>query len=105
MEAIEKLGVRVSNPEQDITLDGKTFADLVLFEYLRTENLRRCTAAIARGMIPDGESERLAELQVQLQVQLRAMVSASSAVLQEHLRIAHAQGLRFEIVPTPGELH
>lgn len=101
MEAIEKLGVRVSNPEQDITLDGKTFADLVLFEYLRTENLRRCTAALALETIPDGESERLAELQVQLQ----AMVNASSGVLQEHLRIAHAQGLRFEIVPTTGELH
>ncbi|MEW6590665.1 MAG: hypothetical protein AB1418_06475 [Pseudomonadota bacterium] len=100
MEAIEKLGVRVSNPEQAITLEGKSFADLVLFEYLRTENLKRCAAALALEL-PDGESERLAELQVQLQ----AMVNASSGVLQEYLRIAGAQGLRFEIVPAPSELH
>lgn len=100
MEAIEKLGVRVSNPEQSISLDGKSFADLVLFEHLRTENLRRCVAALGT-LNPDGGEEVLAEVAVQLQV----MANASAGMLGEHLRVAHAQGLRFETVPTPGELH
>ncbi len=100
MEAIEKLGVRVSNPEQAITLEGKSFADLVLFEHLRTENLRRCLVALA-ALNQDGGDELLAEVAIQLQ----AMANASAGVLGEHLRIAQAQGLRFEIVPTLGELH
>ena len=98
--SIEKFSVRIANPEQSITLDGKSFADLVLFEHLRTENLRRCVAALNLGN-PDGHSELLTEVQAQLQ----GMANASAGVLQEHLRIAREQGLRFEIVPAPGELH
>lgn len=100
MEAIEKLGVRVSSPAQRITLDGKSFGDLVLFEHLRTENLRRCVAALNLVGL-NGENEALAEVRAQLQ----GMVNASAGVLQEHLRIAREQGLRFEIVPAAAELH
>lgn len=98
--SIEKFGVRVANHEQSITLDGKAFANLVLFEHLRTENLRQCVAALNRAS-PHGENELLAEVQAHIQ----AMLNASSGMLQAHLGVAHAQGLRFEIVPTPGELH
>lgn len=98
--SIESLGVRVTNPEQNITIEGASYADLVLFEHLRTENLRRCVAAL-NLVSPYGENETLAEVRAQLQ----GMVNASAGVLQEHLRIAREQGLRFEIVPSPGELH
>lgn len=96
--SIESLGVRVANPEQNITLAGVSYADLVLFEHLRAENLRRCVAALN---LVNGENETLAEVRAQLQ----GMLNASAGVLAEHLRIALEQGLRFEIVPTPGELH
>lgn len=96
--SIESLGVRVSNPEQNITLAGASYADLVLFEHLRTENLRRCIAALN---LVNGEDETLTEVRVQLQ----GMLNASAGVLAEQLRIAREQGLRFEIVPTPGDLH
>lgn len=98
--SIESLGVRVTNPEQNITLEGASYADLVLFEHLRTENLRRCVAALNLSGLY-GENEALAEVRAQLQ----GMANASAGVLQEHLRIAREQGLRFEIVPSPGELH
>lgn len=97
---IEKLGVRVANPEQTVSLSGASYADLVLFEHLRTENLRRCVAALNMES-HDGKGELLEEVRAQLQ----GMANASAGVLQEHLRIAREQGLRFEIVPTPGELH
>jgi len=98
MQAIEKLGVRVSNPDQSITIEGMSFAELVLFEHLRAENLRRCVAVLALGndvqTSAEPESERMAELQIQLQ----AMANASAGTLQELLRIARAQGLRFEVI-------
>lgn len=97
---IEKLGVRVANPEQNINLEGTSFAELVLFEHLRVENLQRCVAALGK-LNHDGGDEPLAEIAAQLQ----AMANASAGVRQEHLRVAHAQGLRFEIAPSPGELH
>jgi hypothetical protein len=97
---IEKMGVRVSNPDQNINLEGASFAELVLFEHLRTENLRRCVAALGT-LNHDGGDELLAEIAAQLQ----AMANASAGVRQEHMRVAHAQGLRFEIVPARGELH
>lgn len=98
--SINKLGVQVTNPEQNIVLTGASYADLVLFEYLRTENLRRCVAAL-NLMGPHAENETLVEVRAQLQV----MVNASSGVLQEHLRLAREQGLRFEIAPTPCDIH
>lgn len=98
--AIEKLGVRISDHAKNITIDGKSYADLVLFEYLRTENLRRCLAAL-NLVGPHGENETLVEVQAQLQV----MAKASSGVLQEHLRLAREQGLRFEIAPTACDIH
>lgn len=98
--SIESLGVRVTNPEQNITIEGSSYADLVLFEHLHTENLRRCVAAL-NLVSPYGENETLEEVRAQLQ----GMVNASAGVLHEHLRIAREQGLRFEIVPSPGELH
>lgn len=98
--SIESLGVRVTNPEQNINLEGKTYADLILFEHLRVENLRRCVAALGT-LNNDGGDELLAEIAAQLQ----AMANASAGVRQEHLRVARAQGLRFEIVPAAGDLH
>lgn len=93
MEAIEKLGVRVSNPEQSITIEGGAFADLVLYQHLSAENLRRCLAALNLANL-GGENELLAEVQTQL----LAMTSSSSGVLHELLRVAREQGLRFEII-------
>lgn len=98
--AVEKMGVRISDPTKAVTIEGPSFGELVLFEHLRTENLRRCVAALG-ALNPDGGNEHLAEIAAQLQ----AMAIASAGVLQEQLRTARAQGLRFEIVPTPGELH
>lgn len=97
---IETLGVRVSNPEQHINLEGKSFADLILFQHMHAANLQRCVAALSAGN-PHGDNELLAEVQAQMQ----AMVNASSGVLQEYLRVAREQGLRFEIVPALGDLH
>lgn len=97
--AIEKLGIRLEN-EANITLAGASFAEIILFEHLRVENLRRCVAALGVAN-PNGGDELLTEIAVQLQ----AMQNASAGVRQEHLRVAHAQGLRFEIVPTADELH
>ena len=96
----ENLGVRVANPEQHINLEGKSFADIILFEHLRTTNLQRCVVALRVGN-PHGDNELLAELQVQMQ----AMANASTGVLNEYLRVAREQGLRFEIVPELGDLH
>lgn len=97
---IERMNVRVSNPEQSINIEGTSYAELILFEHLRTANLQRCVAALG-VQNPHGEDELLAEVAAQLQ----AMVNASAGVLQECLRVAQAQGLRFEIVPSPGDLH
>lgn len=98
--SIESLGVRVTNPEQSINIEGPSYAELVLFEHLRTANLRRCVAALG-VQNPHGEVELLTEIAAQLQ----AMANASEGVLQEHLRVARAQGLRFEIMPNAGDLH
>lgn len=97
---IESLGVRVINSEQNITLEGKTYADLILFEHLRVENLRRCVAALGVA-----NPHAVNELLIEVQTQLQAMQNASAGVLHEHLCAARAQGLRFEIVPQPDELH
>ncbi|MFZ5483732.1 MAG: hypothetical protein ACOZB0_05815 [Pseudomonadota bacterium] len=91
-ERLEQLGVRVSNPDLMIGIDGQSFADLVLYHYLHAENLRRCLAVLAQESTLD-TSEPLSELQAQLQ----ALANGSSGVLSEHLRIAREQGLRFEI--------
>jgi|GEM_PF-4847202 len=93
MNQTEKLGVKVQNPELRIVIEGGAFADLVLLEYLRAENLRRCVAAVG-GENQDGANELLSEVQIQLQ----AMAQSSAGVLQECLRVARAQGLVFEIV-------
>lgn len=98
--SINTLGVQITNPEQNIVLPGTAFADLVRFEFLRTKNLQRCLAAL-NLVGPHGENEALVEVQVQLQV----MMNASSGVLQEHLRLAREQGLRFEIAPTACDIH
>ena len=97
---VEKLGVRISDPTKTITVEGTSFGELVLLEHLRTENLRRCVVAI-NLVNQDSSNELLAEVTAQLQ----AMVGASSYTVQELLRMAREQGLRFEIVPTPGEVH
>ncbi len=97
---IEKLGVRVANPETNIVLEGTSFAELILFEHLRAENLLRCVAAIALAN-PNGSDELLAETQVQLQV----MADATGGRLHELGRVAREQGLRFEIAPASSDLH
>jgi hypothetical protein len=98
--SIEKLGVRVANPETTITLEGTSYAELVLFEHLRAENLLRCILAL-NVAAPHGEDELLVEVQTQLQ----GMANASAGVLQDLLRVAREQGLRFEIAPKAGDLH
>lgn len=92
---IENIGVRVTNPEQRISLDGKAFFNIIRFEHLRAANLQRCVDALRAGN-PHG-SEQLAEIE--------AMVNASAGMLKEHMRVAIEQGLRFEIVPSLGDLH
>lgn len=98
--SIEKLGIRVANPEKTIVLEGTSFAELVLFEHLRAGNLLRCILAL-NVAAPHGEDELLAEIQTQLQ----GMANASAGVLQDLLRVANEQGLRFEIAPKSGDLH
>ena len=97
---VEKLGVRISGGAKTITIEGPSFGDLVLLEHLRTENLQRCVAALQQAS-PQGADDLVDEVQAQL----LAMAGASSSTLQELLRVAYEQGLRFEIVPTPGEVH
>lgn len=99
-EILKSPVVRVSNPEQNITLTGASYADLILFEYLRAENMRRCVAAL-NLVSPHGENELLTAVQAQMQ----AMLNASAGVLSQYLRVAQLQGLHFEIVPQPGDLH
>lgn len=97
--SIKKLGIRLAN-EANITLPGAAFAELIAFEHMRVENLRRCIASLTAAN-PGGADERLTEIAVHLQV----MENASDGVRREHLRVARAQGLRFDIVPAAGEVH
>ena len=94
------MGVRISDPAKTISIEGPSFGELLLLEHLRTLNLQRCAAALQQAD-PHGADELVSEVQVQL----LAMAGATSETLRELLRVAYEQGLRFEIVPTPGEVH
>lgn len=100
MSATEQLGVRVSTPGQNINLEGQSFGDLLAFEHMRVENLRRCVAALGQAHQSDGN-----ELVGEVMVQLQAMLLASTSLVGELLRVSREQGLRFEPMPSPGDVH
>lgn len=100
MSATEQLGVRVSTPGKNINLEGQSFGDLLAFEHMRVENLRRCVAALNQAHQGDGN-----ELVGEVMVQLQAMLIASTSLVSELLRVSREQGLRFEPVPSPGDVH
>lgn len=90
---INVFGVRVSNPDCLIVINGESYAEMIFYQHLHTENLKRfvsCLYAANR----DGSNELMAALQVNAQ----AMLNASLSVVMEQIRIANLQGLRFELV-------
>lgn len=95
-----EIGVSVANPDQSIQITGQTFADSVLWLHVHNQNLIQVLEEL-RQENPHGENERLATVQSALQ----GLTNATKGVLDEHLRVAREQGLRFEIVPKPGDLH
>ncbi|MEW6415966.1 MAG: hypothetical protein AB1482_12000 [Pseudomonadota bacterium] len=93
----EKLGVRVANPEQTVILVAGSFAELLAFEHVRAENLKRCAAALA---LEPGN-----EIASEVAAQLQAMGNSTEGVLRELLRIAREQGVYFDTLPRAGEVH
>ncbi len=99
--AIEKLGVQLANPNCVVQIDGQSFADLICYQHLHTENLRGAVAALNQAN-PDGSNEQLAGVQISLQ----ALVNISADALHDYLRLARAQGLRFELsLPSKPHAH
>lgn len=90
---IENFGVQVANPEQNIVIEGQSFAELICYQHLHTENLKRLVAVL-QGFNPDSADELLAAVQINLQ----GLTNASAGMLADCLRLAMAQGLRFELV-------
>lgn len=90
---IEKFGVRASNPDCLIEIDGQSFAELICYQNLHTENLRSAVAALNLAN-PGGLDECLSGIQTSLQ----ALTNTSAGALGDYLRVAQAQGLRFELV-------
>ncbi len=100
MMTIEKFGVRVRNPDCLIEIDGQSFAELICYQHLHTENLKH-VVAVLNGANPDGCNELLSDVQTNVQ----ALANTSTDALRDYLRLAQAQGLRFEISPSnPGGL-
>jgi len=56
MMTIEKFGVRVSNPDCLIEIDGQSFAELICYQHLHTENLKH-VVAVLNDANPDGCNE------------------------------------------------
>lgn len=98
--AIEKLGVQLANPDCVIQIDGESFADLICYQHLHTENLKQTVAALNQAS-NGGRDERLAAIQINVQ----ALANTSGEALQDYLRIARAQGLRFETIGTKSGGH
>lgn len=98
---IERFGVRVINPEHMVVVDGQSFAELICYQHLHTENLRGAVAALNQAN-PDGSNEQLAGVQISLQ----ALANTSADALHDYLRLARAQGLRFELsLPSTPHAH
>lgn len=97
---IERFGLRVSNPDKPVQIDGQSFAELILYQHLHSENLRRVVAMLNQ-LNKDGVNEQIADIQINLQALLNTSVDA----LHDYLRIAQAQGLHFETAPTSGGVH
>ena len=89
---IERFGVRVMNPEHEITIEGQSFAELICYQHLHTENLRGAVAALNLAN-PGGRDEQLAGVQISLQ----ALANTSADALHDYLRMAKAQGLQFAL--------
>lgn len=91
--SIDVFGVRVSNPDCLIVINGESYAEMICYQHLHTENLKRLVSGL-HAANRDGSNELLAALQVNAQ----AMANASLNAVMEHIRIAQMQGLRFELV-------
>lgn len=95
-----ELGVRVANPDQNIQITGQTFAESVLWLHIHSEKLDK-VLEVLRQENPHGENERVAAAQSALQW----LTNTTKIFLDENLRWAREQGLRFELVPKPGDIH
>lgn len=94
---IEKLGVRAVDPTQTVVIEADGFAELLAFEHVRAENLKRCATALAL--------EAASEVASEVAAQLQTMELASAGVIRELLRIAREQGVHFETLPQAGNLN
>lgn len=93
--SLESFGVEVTNPECIIEVEGRSFAEFILYLHLHVENLDKAARAL-EGANPKGDNAML----MGVQRTLSAMCSTSRTALHEHLRLAGEQGLRFGIVST-----
>jgi len=98
--AIEKLGVQVANPDCVIQIEGQSFADLICYQHLHTENLKQTVAALNQAS-NGGMDEQLAAIQINVQ----ALANTSAEALRDYLRIAREQGLHFETIGTKRGVH
>lgn len=83
--------IHVSNPELILSIEGESFASLILHQSYHLQNL--LCAVEAMSVINGDQDERLTELQIILQ----AMTNSASSVLVEQVRLAKSQGLVFDI--------
>lgn len=100
MSTAAKLGVRVSNPGKVVSIEGETFGELVSFEFVHLETLKRAVAVLHQEN-PYGLNEALTEAQAAPQ----AMVGGVEMMLHEQLRWAAEQGLQFEMVSNGAQSH
>lgn len=95
MHTHERLGVTVANPEQTVSIKGRSFAEIITHLALHIETLNKVNAVLNQEN-PGGENERLAEVQNAVQ----ATANSTTVMLYEHLRWATEQGLRFVLNET-----
>lgn len=93
MHTHEKLGVTGANPEQAVSIEGRSFAETLTHLALHIETLNKVNAVLKQAN-PCGENEQLAEVQNAVQ----ATANSTTVMLYEHLRWATEQGLRFVLM-------
>lgn len=100
MDTTEKLGVTVTNPAQEIRIEGRSFAEVIAHQALHVETLRKAVAVLVQQN-PHAENEQLAEVQVALM----AMANTMGVMLFEHVRWAMEQGLHLELPKADAARH
>lgn len=98
--SLDMFGVRVENPDLAIEIEGRSFAELILNMYLHVENLKKV------GQVLEIENGALVNMRLAAaQRSVNSMANASHGLLQEFLRLAHEQGLQFEVVSESPATH